>query len=457
MVKSLVCRFVTIAIALLLSGAAGAANLLWNGDFGTDVSAWTIEDPDFATVAFSPIDAAGAANSGSMRIVNNHPGPGQGQGVVQCIGPVTAGATYTYSAKVLFPTGQARTGFASIGLRWRSGPGCTGTDIKQPRAKTSVPSDSWVVVNGGAEIAPAGSVSAQFVAFPSKVEAGGELIAQFDDLVFDDGLPEPPPNYQGLWWNAPAGSEPGWGINFAHQGDTIFATWFTYDDNGNPLWLAAELHLVSPGVYTGNLFTTTGPPFNAEPFDPAVVVETTVGTATLTFTDNNHATFSYTVTTGTRAKLAVAQTKNITRQLYATPIPHCVWNGSADLSLATNYQDLWWRSPAASESGWGINLTHQADTIFATWFTYDANGKPWWLAFVANKTGPGVYTGDIFTATGPPLNAVPFGGVVETVVGSAELTFADGNAASFAYTVNGISQTKPITRQVFAGNGTACR
>ncbi len=34
-------------------------------------------------------------------------------------------------------------------------------------------------------------------------------------------------NYQGLWWNAPAGSESGWGINFAHQGDTLFATWFT--------------------------------------------------------------------------------------------------------------------------------------------------------------------------------------------------------------------------------------
>ena len=37
------------------------------------------------------------------------------------------------------------------------------------------------------------------------------------------------PNYQGIWWNSPATSEDGWGINFAHQGDTIFASWFTYD------------------------------------------------------------------------------------------------------------------------------------------------------------------------------------------------------------------------------------
>ena len=33
---------------------------------------------------------------------------------------------------------------------------------------------------------------------------------------------------------APADSEPGWGINFAHQSDTIFATWFTYGADGKP-------------------------------------------------------------------------------------------------------------------------------------------------------------------------------------------------------------------------------
>jgi hypothetical protein len=41
-------------------------------------------------------------------------------------------------------------------------------------------------------------------------------------------------------------------------------------------------------------------------------------------------------------------------------------------------------------------------------------------------------------------------------VGSVTLTFADGNSAAFAYTVNGISQTKPITRQVFRPPGTVC-
>ena len=47
-------------------------------------------------------------------------------------------------------------------------------------------------------------------------------------------LPPASLNFQGLWWNAPAGSESGWGINFAHQGDVIFATWFTHDAMARP-------------------------------------------------------------------------------------------------------------------------------------------------------------------------------------------------------------------------------
>ncbi len=41
-------------------------------------------------------------------------------------------------------------------------------------------------------------------------------------------------NYQGLWFNP---AESGWGINFAHQGDLIFASWFTYDLTGKGTWL----------------------------------------------------------------------------------------------------------------------------------------------------------------------------------------------------------------------------
>src|ERR1700694_4664622 len=76
------------------------------------------------------------------------------------------------------------------------------------------------------------------------------------------------PNYQGLWWAAPAGLESGWGINFAHQGDTIFASWFTYDATGKGLWFVMTAPKASNGMYAGTFYQLTGPAFNTTPFPP---------------------------------------------------------------------------------------------------------------------------------------------------------------------------------------------
>ena len=265
-------------------------------------------------------------------------------------------------------------------------------------------------------------------------------------------------NYEGLWWAAPAGAESGWGINFAHQGDTIFASWFTYDLSGKGLWLVMTAPKTAPGVYAGTLYTTTGPAFNAVPFNPASVVATAVGSGTLTFSDANSGTFSYSFPPG--AVLGnmspIAQVKAITHQVFGT-LPACA-TATGSLAAATNYQDLWWAAPAGAESGWGINLTHQGDTLFATWFTYDLNGTPMWLVVTAPKTAPGVYGGTLYRTTGPAFNAAPFNpaAVVATAVGNATFTFMDGNNANFAYTVNNVAQNKAITREVFVNPGTVC-
>ncbi len=278
------------------------------------------------------------------------------------------------------------------------------------------------------------------------------------------GLPSPatpvqvvaagPPNYQGLWWNSPPESESGWGLSIAHQGGTIFATWFTYDLTGKAWWLSMTA-LVSdsrtPNVYKGTLFQTTGPAFSSVPFTPSLVRSFAVGTGTLTFTDADNGTFTYTVN-------GVLQTKNITREVFG-PLPTCTFGILSDLTQAYNYQDLWWAAPAGAESGWGINFAHQGDIIFATWFTYDVDRSPMWLVVTAPKTAPGVYSGTLYRTAGPPFNAVPFdpAEIVGSEVGTATLTFADGNNASFAYTVNGVSQTKQITREVFQSPGTVCQ
>jgi len=258
---------------------------------------------------------------------------------------------------------------------------------------------------------------------------------------------------QGLWWNAPASSESGWGINFAHQGNTIFATWFTYDLSGKAWWLSMTANRTgsSPDTYTGQLIATAGPPFSAVPFNPAQVSRSVVGSGTLTFNDVNRGTFSY-VVNGTQ------QTKTITRQAFG-PVPACSYGPQPNFFAATNYQDLWW-VPAGAEAGWGINLTQQGTTIFATWFTYDVDGTPLWLSATLPLTAPGVYSGQLLRTTGPAFSANPFlpAQVARTVVGSATLTFANGNAGIFAYTVGSVTQSKQIARELFAPPaGTLCQ
>jgi hypothetical protein len=82
-----------------------------------------------------------------------------------------------------------------------------------------------------------------------------------------------------------------------------------------------------------------------------------------------------------------------------------------------------------------------------------------WLVVTAPKSAIGVYSGTLYRTTGPAFNAVPFNptAAMGTAVGTATLSFSDGNNASFAHTVNGISQTKAITREVFQNPGTVCQ
>lgn len=260
-----------------------------------------------------------------------------------------------------------------------------------------------------------------------------------------------PPNYQGLWWASPAASESGWGINLAHQSDTIFATWFTYDASGEALWLAMTANRTTTGEFAGDLVQTTGPAFDVPQFPSNQVAGRTVGSGTLAFADDGTGTFSYVLN-------RTAQTKRIVRQAFGL-LPTCTFALTNDLTSAYNYQDMWWASPAGSQSGWGIALTHQDDVIFAVWFTYDHDGSPMWLAFTAPKTADKAYAGTLYRTAGPPFDTIPFdpARVTATPAGPASLTFTDGNAGTFAWSVDGITGRIPITRQIFQSPGTVCQ
>ncbi len=76
------------------------------------------------------------------------------------------------------------------------------------------------------------------------------------------------------------------------------------------------------------------------------------------------------------------------------------------------------------------------------------------------------YTGSLLRTSGPRFDAYNPGDAVQPIpaVGTATLTFANGNSAAFTYMTNGsgglpagINQTKSIVRFPFGPGGTTCQ
>jgi hypothetical protein len=54
-------------------------------------------------------------------------------------------------------------------------------------------------------------------------------------------------------------------------------------------------------------------------------------------------------------------------------------------ATANEVADLWWN---ASESGWGIQLSQQHETVFATMYVYGPDGSPDFYVAVLDPASP---------------------------------------------------------------------
>src|SRR5829696_5796423 len=64
-------------------------------------------------------------------------------------------------------------------------------------------------------------------------------------------------------------------------------------------------------------------------------------------------------------------------------------------TFSVDYTDLWL---VPSEAGWGLNLIHQGDTLFASLFVYGADKSPRWY-FASSLTGSAsAFSGQLFRA-----------------------------------------------------------
>ena len=245
-------------------------------------------------------------------------------------------------------------------------------------------------------------------------------------------------NYSDLWWNP---SESGWGVTIADHETQLFAVWYAYDTDGSPMWFTVPGGTFNANrtFFTGDLYRTTGPSF-AGPFNPAAVNTTKVGTASFDFSNTaatGTASFSYTIG-------PVSRSKQIQRQSF----------GNAPANWGVDRTDLWWN---AAESGWGLTLAQHGNNVFGVWFTYGPSGHPLFVVLPGvTMTSPDSFTGTLYTTTGPGYDAATFdpAQVRVTPVGSATVSFA-GETGTLTATVQGITQTKTITRQPFGGVTTA--
>jgi hypothetical protein len=249
------------------------------------------------------------------------------------------------------------------------------------------------------------------------------------------------PNLTGLWWRA---DENGRGTWISHQADTIFAVDYAYDAANAPRWRTMVAAKRDDGTYSGEVWETRGPAFNAPTFDPQQVATLRIGYGWIAHDDAEHV----------RVDMAEGSGRELVRQQFG-PLPACAFGLAPDLSKLANYTDLWW-NPA--ESGWGINVAHEGDTLFAAWYTYNLDGTPLFLVATMQKSGAATYAGDLYRATGPAGTAMQ-----AAKVGTATLAFASGNAGTLGYSAQlpGMTApaagTKAITRQVFAAPGAACQ
>ncbi len=113
-------------------------------------------------------------------------------------------------------------------------------------------------------------------------------------------------DYSDIWWNQ-GGSEAGWGLNFAQNGNVIFAMFYIYDVNKVPAWVGGTMYRIQDGQYSGDLYSASGPYYGAPTFDPAQVTFTKIGTLSFTAANPFRGQLVYSIG-------AVTVTKTIERQ-----------------------------------------------------------------------------------------------------------------------------------------------
>ena len=238
-------------------------------------------------------------------------------------------------------------------------------------------------------------------------------------------------NYTDFWVDP---SKPGSGVFLDQQGATLFATLFTHDASGNPVWLVMSNGVrQADGSFAGDLYRTRGP--------LAEATRNVNAAGSLRFIPGRGeaATLFYYVD-------GMLHSRNVQRFRFGAAARECKWSVTADKAIGerTNFTALW-SNPA--DPGWGIAVSQLGDTAFAVLFTYDEQNRAAW-AVMSNgrRNALGGFAGDVYRAVA---------GRIERV-GSLTLGFTSADSGTIRYRLSGLDFQAPILRNTFARLKTQC-
>ncbi len=217
--------------------------------------------------------------------------------------------------------------------------------------------------------------------------------------------------FQDIWWVGP--QENGWGMTLTQHRDMLFGVLFIYDANGDARWL------VIPGgqwnsaknVFTGAVYRPKGPPYSACSTQPLYdaskfAIGPAIGSARLSALGPDSLTLDFTID-------GISGSRQLQRLKFGPAYPFPV----------PRVDDLWWGG--VTQNGWGLVVTQQYRSIFALWFTYDANGDAIWYAVPsATMTSSNTFGGPLYRPHGSPWLGSAYDATRQTMTPIGTVSFA---------------------------------
>ncbi len=202
-----------------------------------------------------------------------------------------------------------------------------------------------------------------------------------------DTAPEPIPSPKpGLWWSPEKADGNGFDIQVTES--QLIVAWYTYDENGLPVWYLAD------GSYSNNEGNASIRKYRYESDYPSYQ---DVGVMQLDFSDTTHAELTWSID-GKDGK------QNIE------------YFSVSDETTITDHTGLWYEP---EYPGYGLTIHEQGSTTVAVLYYFNSNGDPLW-ALGDNNNG---YVLNAYLGACP--YCAPASTTIEGRIGDMEINFTD--------------------------------